>query len=29
MGLGEATSNAKLVDTGADELGAHHRARSR
>src|SRR6202049_1981605 len=21
MGLGEATSNAKLVDTGADELG--------
>ena len=25
MGLGEATQNAKIVDTGADELGAHHR----
>ena len=25
MGLGEATANAKIIDTGADELGAHHR----
>ena len=24
-GLGEATPNAKIVDAGADELGAHHR----
>ena len=25
MGLGEATSNAKIIDTGADELAPHHR----
>jgi large subunit ribosomal protein L5 len=24
MGLGEATSNAKLADVGADELGRNH-----
>ena len=29
MGLGEATQNAKIVDTGADELGAHHRPEGR
>ncbi len=26
MGLGEATQNAKIVDTGADEVAAHHRS---
>ena len=25
MGLGEATQNAKIVDTGADEIAPHHR----
>ena len=29
MGLGEATQNAKIIDTGADELVAHHRPEGR